>query len=83
MWSVYVLKSLSSGKHYVGMAMNVENRFNEHNAGKSKFTSGHRPWKLIYSENNFVDSREARILKLRDLLRSPKVGFAKSKHIRL
>jgi len=60
MWSVYVVKSLSSGKHYVGMTMNVENRIKEHNAGKSKFTSGHRPWKLIYTENDFANSQQAR-----------------------
>jgi len=35
MWSVYVLKSISSGKHY-------NKRLQEHNVGKSKFTSFRR-----------------------------------------
>ncbi len=49
-WKVYVLESLTSGKHYVGMSRDVTRRLKEHNAGKGKFTSGHRPWKLIYCE---------------------------------
>jgi len=61
MWSVYVLKSLSSGKQYVGMAKDVDNRVKEHNAGKSKFTSGHRPWMLIYFEDGFQSSVDARV----------------------
>jgi len=47
---VYILKSLSSGVHYVGMAKNLKVRLKEHNVGKSKFTKGHRPWEVIYSE---------------------------------
>ncbi|MBK6820270.1 MAG: GIY-YIG nuclease family protein [Bacteroidetes bacterium] len=29
---------------------NLDNRLKEHNSGKSKFTSGHLPWTVIYSE---------------------------------
>ncbi len=50
MFTVYVLKSLNSGKHYVGFTENMQRRLREHNAGKSKFTSGHLPWKIIYTE---------------------------------
>ena len=32
------------------MCTNTTLRLKEHNAGKSKFTSGHLPWELIYSE---------------------------------
>jgi putative endonuclease len=32
------------------MTEDLERRLKEHNAGKSKFTSGHRPWELIYFE---------------------------------
>ena len=61
MWSVYVLKSVSDGKYYVGMTMDVENRVKEHNAGKSKYTSGHRPRLLIYQEEGFQSSVDARV----------------------
>jgi len=47
---VYVLKSEIDGTHYVGMTEDLDRRIGEHNLGKSKFTSAHRPWKLIYSE---------------------------------
>ena len=47
---VYVLKSLESGIYYVGMTKDLENRLKEHNAGKTKFTKGHIPWELVYSE---------------------------------
>ena len=59
MWTVYVLRSLKSGKHYVGMSQDVKRRLMEHNSGKSKFTSGHMPWKIIYCEE-FSNSMEAR-----------------------
>jgi putative endonuclease len=59
MWTVYVLRSLKSNYRYVGMAKQVDNRLEQHNAGKSKYTSGHRPWELVYQET-FATSKEAR-----------------------
>ena len=60
MFSVYVLRSESSGKYYVGMSQHVDSRLKEHNSGKSKFTSGHMPWILVYSEQ-VGDSSAARV----------------------
>jgi len=59
MWLVYVLKSLRSGKRYVGITQHLDRRLGEHNAGKSKFTSGHVPWSVLYSES-FETTVEAR-----------------------
>ena len=59
MWTVYVLKSLKSGKRYVGMTQNLADRIAQHNTGKSKFTSGHLPWKLVHQEN-FETTLDAR-----------------------
>jgi putative endonuclease len=53
---VYVLESGTSGLWYVGFTESLERRLLEHNSGKSKFTSGHLPWKLIYSE--VIEGRE-------------------------
>ena len=47
---VYVIQSLTDKTWYTGIALNIENRLKEHNAGKNRFTKGHRPWKIIYSE---------------------------------
>ena len=57
---VYVLSSEATGLLYVGMTKDVDNRLREHNAGKSKFTKGHRPWKLIYTElhENYESGRK-------------------------
>jgi len=56
MYYVYLLKSLSSEKTYVGMTNEISRRIKEHNRGKSKFTSRYMPWKLIYSEE--MNTRE-------------------------
>jgi putative endonuclease len=50
MVTVYLLQSELDGTNYVGMTENLLRRIEEHNQGKSKFTAGHRPWKLVYSE---------------------------------
>jgi len=52
-------ESLTDKTWYTGVALNVENRLKEHNAGKNRFTKGHRPWKIIYSEthSNWLEAR--------------------------
>ncbi|MFT6851209.1 MAG: putative endonuclease [Sphingobacteriales bacterium] len=52
MVSVYALFSLHSRIYYVGISKNPADRLLQHNAGKSKFTKGHIPWELIYSETH-------------------------------
>ena len=52
MVTVYVIESLKDKTWYTGMSMDYINRLKEHNSGKSKFTKGHGPWKLIYLENH-------------------------------
>lgn len=42
------------------MTQNLNRRITEHNAGKSKFTSGHMPWELLYQES-FETAHDARI----------------------
>ena len=51
MYFVYVLYSERLNKRYVGSSKDIENRLNEHNKGKSKFTKAGIPWKLIYKES--------------------------------
>jgi len=48
MYKTYVLKSVSHNSRYVGSCEDLEKRINEHNAGKCRYTSGRKPWKLIY-----------------------------------
>ena len=50
MWYVYVLKSLSTQRHYTGSTGNLERRLIEHNNGKTKSIKFLRPFVLIYKE---------------------------------
>jgi putative endonuclease len=48
---VYVLKSKSSGRHYVGYTSNLIARFKSHNELATKgFTTRFRPWEVIWIE---------------------------------
>jgi putative endonuclease len=47
---VYVIKSIGNSIHYIGSTSDLANRLADHNAGRSRFTKGHRPWDLILSE---------------------------------
>jgi predicted GIY-YIG superfamily endonuclease len=47
---IYLLESEKSGVWYIGLSSDPQTRLMQHNQGKSKFTSGHIPWKLLYSE---------------------------------
>jgi putative endonuclease len=60
MVTVYILLSLKDKATYVGMALDAVNRLKEHNAGKSRYTRAHLPWKIIYTEQH-PDWTSARI----------------------
>ena len=57
---IYVLVSLKDNSTYVGMSKNIDRRLNEHNLGKSRYTKGHIPWKLVYTESrqNWLEARQ-------------------------
>ena len=52
MITVYVLLSVADNATYVGMAIDALKRLKEHNAGKNRYTKGHIPWKIIYTEEH-------------------------------
>jgi putative endonuclease len=49
---VYVLRSVPSGKHYIGIAADVERRLSEHNSKNGRWTSSFKPWVLVASEEH-------------------------------
>ena len=54
MFTTYVLKSLKNNKTYVGMTEKEPKiRLQEHNDGKTTWTSKNRPFKLIYYEQYY------------------------------
>ena len=52
MVTVYVLRSLVADKRYTGMSKDVQNRLNEHNQGKNRYTKAFMPWEIIYFEEH-------------------------------
>jgi putative endonuclease len=58
MYYAYVLKSLRDSSFYYGSSEDLEKRLAEHNAGKVRYTKGHAPYGLHYSES-FQTRKEA------------------------
>jgi putative endonuclease len=50
MFYVYVLKSQTDNKLYIGRSKDLKRRLSEHNAGLSIATKNRRPFDLIYYE---------------------------------
>jgi putative endonuclease len=47
---VYVLRSETTGRRYIGSCQDLGKRLRQHNAGESKSTRHGIPWQLIYRE---------------------------------
>ena len=63
---VYILESQKDGSYYIGYTSDVNKRLNDHNSGKSRYTSRKTPWKLVYHEEFEAKSeaiRRERFLK--------------------
>jgi len=69
MYYVYVIFSLSHKTRYIGSTSDLGKRLLDHNTGKSRYTSGRMPWKLIHKES-FDSRKEA--LKREKFLKSGK-----------
>ncbi len=47
---VYILKSCSKDRFYIGHTANLEKRLSQHNSGKVKSTKAFVPWEIVYFE---------------------------------
>ena len=66
---LYVIESIPTGKHYLGIAADVDRRLYEHNTKNGRWTSAYKPWKLVATEqyqDRAVASRRERFLKSRE-----------------
>jgi putative endonuclease len=65
---LYVLRSLPTGKSYIGIPADVAKRLQEHNSKNNRWTSSYKPWELVAAEE-FLDrasaARRERFLKSR------------------
>ena len=57
---VYAISSLNFNYIYVGMSINVNERFERHNHGRERTTKPYTPFKLIYTEEceNRIEARK-------------------------
>ncbi|MBL7159840.1 GIY-YIG nuclease family protein [Candidatus Microgenomates bacterium] len=60
MYYLYILKSIRTGKYYVGSTKNPNKRLYKHNNGSVRSTKSGRPWKIIYKEcfNTVTEARK-------------------------
>lgn len=68
-WCVYILRC-ADGSLYTGITNNLENRIQNHEAGRgAKYTAGRSPLELVYQEHcgdrSSALRREAEIKKMR------------------
>jgi len=67
---VYILRSESSGRYYVGQTKDLGERVAYHNANYSLALKNRGPWKLVYSEEYATRSaavrRETQIKRQKD-----------------
>ena len=59
-WFVYIARA-NTGRYYVGITTNAEERMREHNSGKgSRFAINQGPFELVYASDAFIGKSEAR-----------------------
>jgi len=56
---VYVLRSRSSGRFYIGSTTDLQRRLAEHARGHSPYTRDRGPWELVYQEE-YAELAQAR-----------------------
>ena len=56
MYHVYILRSKSSGRYYIGHTSNLKQRIKDHNRGKVRSTKAYLPWELILYEEYLTKS---------------------------
>jgi len=55
---IYILKSQTAGKYYIGSSENPERRLQFHNTMEKGFTSRYRPWEIVFCQQ-FESKTEA------------------------
>jgi len=72
-YTVYILKSESSGRFYTGYTENLEQRLIKHRAGSTKTTRNRGPWKVAYTE--LFETKEEATKRERELKRLKSRGI--------
>ena len=48
---MYILRSVSTGEHYIGSCANIEKRLTQHNSNKVRSTKNRGPFEVIHKES--------------------------------
>ena len=59
---LYILKSKSIDKYYVGISQNPLRRLEYHNTIEKGFTSRYRPWEIVFTQE-FNSKKEALVIE--------------------
>ena len=51
MYHIYILRSIPTGRYYVGSTSDIDQRLIKHNKGYSKATKPYVPWELVHVES--------------------------------
>ncbi|MCL5020232.1 MAG: GIY-YIG nuclease family protein [Bacteroidetes bacterium] len=62
---VYVLRSLTRERYYVGQTDDLSDRLRRHNGGRVKSTKAYRPWSIVYFEK--YETRAEAVRREREL----------------
>jgi len=73
---VYILQSETTGRYYIGSALNVKNRLLLHNSGRVPSTRGRGPWKLVFNQA-FNTKRESQSVEFKLKKKKSKVILEK------
>ena len=58
MYYVYIIKSETTGRYYIGVTSDLVQRLKHHNSGANRSTKNKGPWVVAYSEK-FNDKKSA------------------------
>ena len=59
MYHVYVIKSISTGKTYIGHTDKLQERLSQHKDGSNKATKFAHDWNLVHTEEYFTRSLDS------------------------
>lgn len=74
MYHVYILRSITSGRFYIGQTHDLDARLARHNAGGCVATRGKGPWELLHARRfetrteAMAEERRLKGMKSRDYL---------------
>ena len=60
---IYILRSESSGRFYIGHTNDLDDRLRRHNEGRTEVNKGRGPWQLVYREE--FPTRQAAVARER------------------